>query len=63
MGFRHFNAIYFSAAIPSAIVILVSSMSFWIDPVSDGGARGLLILFSTLALTAIYLNTAASYLV
>ena len=52
-----------SAAIPSAVVVLVSSIAFWIDPVSDGGARGLVLLFSTLSLTAIYLNTAASYLV
>ena len=65
--FKHcvFSCLLFfsSAAIPSAVVVLVSSISFWIDPVSDGGARGLVLLFSTLSLTAIYLNTAASYLV
>ena len=54
---------FYSAAIPSAVVVLVSSISFWIDPVTDGGARGLILLCSTLSLTAIYLNTAASYLV
>jgi len=52
-----------NSAIPSAIVVLVSSMSFWIDPVTDGGSRGLVVLFCVLALTYVYLNTAASYLV
>lgn len=52
-----------NSAIPSAIVVLVSSISFWIDPVTDGGSRGLVVLFCVLSLTYVYLNTAASYLV
>lgn len=52
-----------NAAIPAAIVVIVSSVSFWLHPVHDCGSRGLVILLSAFGLTATYLSAAANYLV
>ena len=51
-----------SIALPAAIVMLVSWLAFWLDPADESGCRALTILFTVLALLALY-SRASSQLV
>ena len=54
--FTLYNISFNSSVVPSSIVVMTSSLAFWLHALDQCGARVLVLLISVMALLGIYLK-------